>query len=153
MEQHYDHQSPQVSYHSQSTVCNVRTGTVYRFGDFHPKNNAIINENMDILNTSTLVWKTGSIFNVLPKRFDHTGTLLPNGNIVCIGGCLDHMSEIATGNPPTSRSCHSAVLTQDGRIFVYRGHIVDRTPVDDDLAILDTSQADYARSLIWSVII
>ena len=44
--------------------------------------------NMDILNTLTLVWELDSSVNVPEGRFDHTATLLSSGYIVYIGGTL-----------------------------------------------------------------
>ncbi|RGB41969.1 hypothetical protein C1646_684572 [Rhizophagus diaphanus] len=154
---------PPFNYHGQTqTVCDVRTGTMYIFGGIRPKPESV-NKYMNILDISTLVWKNTSIAFA---RFDHTGTLLPNGNIVYIGGSLPDgggfakMSELllyntnndtwtsmnAIGNPPTPRAYHSAVLTQDGRIIVYGGLTEDGSPAKDDLVILDTSQADYTWS-------
>ncbi|CAB4384108.1 unnamed protein product [Rhizophagus irregularis] len=141
-------------YHSQpQTVCDVRTGNMYRFGGINPLLPLLAtNKYLDILDTSTLVWKNGSTVYAPGGRFDHTGTLLPSGNIVYIGGSLPdgkgfvEMSENATGDLPTRRACHSAVLTQDGRIIVYGGLTEDGGPAKDDLVILDTSQADYTWS-------
>ncbi|EXX71597.1 galactose oxidase [Rhizophagus irregularis] len=154
---------PSLNYHSQTqTVCDVRTGTMYIFGGIRPKPDTT-NKFMNILDTSTLVWQNISIDFA---RFDHTGTLLPNGNIIYIGGSLPdgkgfaEMSELllyntnnntwtsmnAIGNPPTPRAYHSAVLTQDGRIIVYGGLTKEGGPAKDDLVILDTSQADYTWS-------
>jgi hypothetical protein len=81
---------PLANYHSQGqTVCDVRTRIMYRFGGtnifYH---HDPINRYMDILDTSTLVWKNGTTVYASLRRYDHTGTLLPNGNIVYIGGSL-----------------------------------------------------------------
>ncbi|GBB85227.1 hypothetical protein RclHR1_01180004 [Rhizophagus clarus] len=162
---------PQFNFHSQSqTVCDVKTGKMYRFGGltFLPSGQLKINYNMDIFDTSTLVWKTGNPINAPKGRFDHTGTLLPNGYIVYIGGNLPNnegladMSELplyntnddtwtsmnVPGYSPTHRAYHSAVLTQDGRIIVYGGYTGNDAVIDaaDDLVILDTSQPIYTWS-------
>ncbi|CAG8838356.1 12042_t:CDS:1, partial [Racocetra persica] len=44
------------------------------------------NATMDILDTKTLTWSVGSVVGAPSGRFDYTVTLLPNGNIVYIGG-------------------------------------------------------------------
>ncbi|CAB4445184.1 unnamed protein product [Rhizophagus irregularis] len=157
--------NPPANYHSQSqTVCDVRTGKMYRFGGIKPSP-ATTNKYLDILDTSTLVWKNGSTVYAPEGRFDHTGTLLQNGIIVYIGGSSGfgefvEMSELllyntnndtwtlmnTTGDLPTRRACHSAVLTQDDRIIVYGGLTEDGGPAKDDLVILDTSQAVYTWS-------
>ncbi|POG65798.1 hypothetical protein GLOIN_2v1781367 [Rhizophagus irregularis DAOM 181602=DAOM 197198] len=138
-------------YHSQpQTVCDAKTETMYRFGGIKPP--LTTNKYLDILDTSTLVWKNGSTVYAPGGRFDHTSTLLPNGNIVYIGGSLPdgkgfvEMSDNTTGDLPTRHACHSAVLTQDGRIIVYGGLTEDGGPAKDDLVILDTSQAVYTWS-------
>ncbi|CAB4427979.1 unnamed protein product [Rhizophagus irregularis] len=133
---------------------------MYRFGgNFQPSGNPVINNKMNILDIHTRVWRS----NGAPVgMYDHTGTLLPNGYIVYIGGrfseLLVNMSKLLLyntnddtwtpketfGDTPTPRAYHSAVLTQDGRIIVYGG--IDGTAADD-LVILDTSQANYT----WSI--
>ncbi|CAG8684580.1 uncharacterized protein OCT59_011528 [Rhizophagus irregularis] len=145
---------------ASQTVCDVRTGKMYRFGGINPvlqpDNN---NNNMDILNTLTLAWEHVNT----EGRYDHTGTMLPNGYIVYIGGKLPNgeyadmtelllyntnndtwISQKATDYSPTPRAYHSAVLTQDGRIIVYGGYTGDFRIVSDDLVILDTY--DYTWS-------
>ncbi|CAB5188792.1 uncharacterized protein OCT59_011521 [Rhizophagus irregularis] len=160
---------PQYNFHSQSqTVCDVRTGKMYRFSGLNPGLQINqINNYMDILNTSTLVWEHVNI-NAQEGRYDHTGTLLPNGYIVYIGGKLPNggfvkMSELllyntnndtwisqkATGYSPTPRAYHSAVLTQDGRIIVYGGYTGSGSIVSDDLVILDTY--DYTWSNVNAI--
>ncbi|GBB98363.1 hypothetical protein RclHR1_03200013 [Rhizophagus clarus] len=164
--------APQFYYNSQGqTVCDVKTGKMYRFGGNRHLSGQI-NNNMDILDTSTLVWETGSTVNAPIGRYDHTGTLLSNGNIVYIGGCISYgefasMTELPLYNTnnntwtsitipgypdyysPTPRAYHSAVLTQDGRIIVYGGYTINynlHEVVTDDLVILDTSQPVYTWS-------
>ncbi|GES72840.1 hypothetical protein GLOIN_2v1641931 [Rhizophagus clarus] len=155
---------PQFMIHSTTqTVCDVTTRKMYRFSGNSDTNPAITN-NMDIFDTSTLTWGTGNTVDAPGGRFDHTGTLLPNGYIVYIGGTLASggladMSKLplysinddtwtttnVPGYSPTSRAYHSAVLTQDGRIIVYGG-TTDNGAAIDDLVILDTSQTIYAWS-------
>ncbi|CAB4383281.1 unnamed protein product [Rhizophagus irregularis] len=152
--------SPPSYYHSRSqTVCD-KTGKMYRFGgNFQPIGNPVINNKMNILDIHTRVWRSSG---APVGMYDHTGTLLPNGYIVYIGGrfneLLVNMSKLLLynindntwtpkktfGDTPTSRAYHSAVLTQDGRIIVYGG--IDDTAADD-LVILDTSQANFT----WSI--
>jgi hypothetical protein len=88
---------PPSNYHSQSqTVCDVKTGKMYRFGgnfQSFAENTTKINNNMNILDTHTRVWKIGgTIINAPEGRYDHTGTLLPNGYIVYIGGKVRNVS-------------------------------------------------------------
>ncbi|CAJ0765342.1 23709_t:CDS:2 [Entrophospora sp. SA101] len=56
-------------------ACDTKGGVMYMFSSV-----------MNILDTKTLKWKVGSSINIPPGRFDYTATLLPNGNIVYIGG-------------------------------------------------------------------
>ncbi|PKY24998.1 hypothetical protein RhiirB3_527600 [Rhizophagus irregularis] len=143
-----------------ATVCDVRTGKMYRFGGINPVLQPDNNNNMDIFNTLTLAWEHVNT----EGRYDHTGTMLPNGYIVYIGGKLPNggyadmtelllyntnndtwISQRATVYSPTPRAYHSAVLTQDGRIIVYGGYTSgDFRTVSDDLVILDTY--DYTWS-------
>ncbi|GBB84194.1 hypothetical protein RclHR1_10810009 [Rhizophagus clarus] len=158
--------NPPLSYfHSQTqTVCDINTRKMYRYGGILPLQDGTnnYNHNLDILDTSTLVWET----IIAPEqRYDHTGTLLQNGYIVYIGGTLHNgdladisqlslydtnnntwSSMYAGGYSPAHRSCHSAVLTQDGRIIVYGGCDTNINAVLDDLVILDTSQIVYTWS-------
>ncbi|GES72845.1 hypothetical protein GLOIN_2v1641931 [Rhizophagus clarus] len=158
---------PRFNLHSSSqTVCDVNTGKMYRFSGNQPAgtNPPPVINNMDILDTSTLTWRTGSTVNAPEGRFDHTGTLLPNGYIVYIGGTLASggtadMSKLplysinddtwtttnVPGYSPTPRAYHSAVLTQDGRIIVYGG-VTGNGAAIDDLVVLDTSQTVYTWS-------
>ncbi|CAB4441767.1 unnamed protein product [Rhizophagus irregularis] len=55
-------------------------------------------------------------------------------------------SMTTTGYSPARRACHSAVLTQDGRIMCMEAVILILLPVNDDLVILDTSQTVYTWS-------
>ncbi|PKC01357.1 hypothetical protein RhiirA5_456783 [Rhizophagus irregularis] len=158
---------PLSNFHSQTqTVCDVKTRKMYRFGGMLPSSpENKYNYNLDILDASTLVWE---IVNAPEQRFDHTGTLLRSGNIVYIGGTIHDngvnsladmlklplyntydnkwTSMTTTGYSPARRACHSAVLTQDGRIIVYGGCDADIAAVNDDLVILDTSQTVYTWS-------
>ncbi|CAG8792597.1 23902_t:CDS:2, partial [Gigaspora rosea] len=107
-------------------VCDFKTGKMYMFAG-----------SMYILDIKTLTWGVwGSSF---PYRYDFTLTLLPNGNIVIIGGnsadgsgtvnmSTIHLYNVnentwslmnATGYQPTPRGHHSSVLSEGGRIIVY----------------------------------
>ncbi|CAG8644900.1 40917_t:CDS:2 [Gigaspora margarita] len=134
-------------------VCDFKTGKMYMYSG-----------SMYILDIKTLTW--GVWGSSIPGRFDYTLTLLPNGNIVIIGGVdasgtanmltlpLYNVNENtwslmnATGYRPTPRGHHSSVLSEDGRIIVYGGYAHRRTlvPASDDLIVLDTKGPIF----IWS---
>ncbi|CAG8814063.1 12486_t:CDS:1, partial [Racocetra persica] len=74
--------SSQPSNKHTRSVCDFRTGKMYMFsGTFNTAN-----PTMNILDTKTLTWSVGSSIGAPLGRFDYTATLLPNGNIVYIGG-------------------------------------------------------------------
>ena len=70
-------------------ICDNTTGKMYMFSG----NSDTVLNNMDILNTRTLVWERGSSVNVPEGRFDHTATLLSSSYIVYIGGVLANGGE------------------------------------------------------------
>ncbi|GAB5594037.1 hypothetical protein Unana1_08937 [Umbelopsis nana] len=102
----------------------------------------------------------------LPIRYGHTATALPNGQIVFTGGvtitqaggALVNMSTIyvfdtvkntwqvnnagSTGQAPSARADHSAILTADGKVAVFGGDnnqpIWSRQYIDE-VAVLDPS--------------
>ncbi|CAG8790149.1 5014_t:CDS:2, partial [Dentiscutata erythropus] len=139
------------------SVCDFKTGKMYMFSVTLDTANA----SMNIFDTKSLTWGVGSLIGAPSGRFDYTATLLPNGNIVYIGGVDSHgpiplynindntwSSMTTTGYLPTPRGYPSSVLTKDGRVIVYGGYI-DRSklsPVTDDLVVLDTEGSVFTWS-------
>ncbi|CAG8648461.1 4424_t:CDS:2, partial [Dentiscutata heterogama] len=134
--------------HTRS-VCDFKTGKMYMFSG----TSNTVNASMNIFDTKSLTWEVGNLIGAPSGRFDYTVTLLPNGNIVYIGGVESSgviplynindntwSSMITTGYLPTPRGHHSSVLTKDGRIIVYGGYVDRNTlvPVTDDLIVLYT---------------
>ncbi|CAG8742396.1 21089_t:CDS:2, partial [Dentiscutata erythropus] len=144
------------------SVCDFRTGKMYMFS----VTLNTVNASMNIFDTESLTWGVGSLIGAPSGRFDYTATLLPNGNIVYIGGVDSSgavnlltiplydingniwSSKTTTGYLPTPRGYHSSVLTKDGHIIVYGGYVDRNTlvPVTDDLVVLDTEGSTFTWS-------
>ncbi|CAJ0829314.1 12116_t:CDS:2 [Entrophospora sp. SA101] len=116
-------------------ACDTKGGVMYMFSSV-----------MNILDTKTLKWKVGSSINIPPGRFDYTATLLPNGNIVYIGGVSGEVVDLL--KLPLYNINDDTWSSMDGRIIVYGGYINRGTliPVSDDLVILDTTSSPFTWS-------
>ncbi|RHZ53491.1 hypothetical protein Glove_441g22 [Diversispora epigaea] len=127
------------------------SGIIYIFGGYNAtdliNNEGYLYNDMNILNTVLNTWTTLSISGNLPIRCAHyTVNILPNGNIVYIGGIEDvsdntvdftlvNINQIklfdthklewsqmdATGDKIDSRHFFTSVLTPDGYIIVFGG--------------------------------
>ncbi|RHZ53472.1 hypothetical protein Glove_441g29 [Diversispora epigaea] len=133
---------------------------------------------MNILNTVLNTWTTLSISGNLPIRCAHyTVNILPNGNIVYIGGVEDvsdytvgftlvNINQIklfdtntyewsqmnATGDKIDSRLSFTSVLTPDGYIIIFGGSTyattnADISSVNPKLAMLNTNKNPFE----WSI--
>ncbi|RIA81733.1 hypothetical protein C1645_836504 [Glomus cerebriforme] len=89
---------------------------------------------MNILDSVSYIWITGSQLNSPLPRIDYTATLLPNGNIIYIRDSqsnlnvihfdnvnMNETSTMATGATITSRTGHTVVLNKKGKIIIYGG--------------------------------
>ncbi|GBB98156.1 hypothetical protein RclHR1_03150019 [Rhizophagus clarus] len=147
------------------------TGKMYIFGGSTSPDldNSLVND-MSILDTVNWSWSTGTQNGAPDARSDYSATILNNGVIVYIGGSnLNNryvpMSQIntydtnsatwanivSTGDIPSPRGGHSAVLTPDGRIIIYGGAFSisadgQYTAATPDMAVLDTTNNNF----VWS---
>ncbi|CAG8743879.1 2003_t:CDS:2, partial [Gigaspora margarita] len=127
-------------------VCDFKTGKMYLFAG----NLYMFAGDMYILDTKTLTW--GGSGAPIPYRFDYTLTLLPNGNIVLIGGVdasgMANMFTITLYNVNNNTWSSTNATAEGGRIIVYGGYTNRGTliPVSDDLVVLDTDGPIF----IWS---
>ncbi|CAG8603872.1 hypothetical protein GLOIN_2v1878683 [Rhizophagus irregularis DAOM 181602=DAOM 197198] len=94
---------------------------------------------------------------------DFAQVLLPNGQILFIGGKIDNKAQSmdniliyntitntwqitnTVGEMPGERTKHTAVLTTDGRIIVFGG-VSNLLPASPDLSVLDISKSPYEWS-------
>ncbi|CAB4443883.1 unnamed protein product [Rhizophagus irregularis] len=94
---------------------------------------------------------------------DFAQVLLPNGQILFIGGKIDNKAQSmdniliyntitntwqitnTVGEMPGERTKHTAVLTTDGRIIVFGG-VSNLLPASPDLSVLDISKLPYEWS-------
>ncbi|RHZ52407.1 hypothetical protein Glove_461g39 [Diversispora epigaea] len=150
------------------------TGTIYIFGGF---NEGSLFNDMNILQTDSKTWTTLSISKNLPIQCaGYTANILPNGNIVYIGGIegvnvytnvtLVNINQIklfdtnkhewsymnATGEKIDSRQYFTSVLTPDGYIIIFGGTtyaatIAGLADVSPSLAMLDTNKNPFE----WSI--
>ncbi|RHZ89569.1 hypothetical protein Glove_13g204 [Diversispora epigaea] len=150
------------------------SGIIYLFGGFNTSNSTTQGgttyDEMNILNTSSFIWKNLSIINNRPlPSSDYSASLLPNGIIVYVGGqerqepndILTKMKSIklfdtnkdewsymeAIGDDVDPRWIFASVLTPDGRIIIFGGCTYDFTSVSPNLAVLDTTKNPYE----WSI--
>ncbi|PKY40310.1 galactose oxidase [Rhizophagus irregularis] len=146
-------------------------GKMYIFGgSTSPEPDISLVNDMFILDTINWSWSTGTQDGAPDARSDFSATILSNGFIVYIGGSNINnryvpMSQInmydtnsaawvdkeATGEIPSPRGGHSAVLTSDERIIIYGGAVSisadgKYTASSPDLAILDTTNNNF----VWS---
>ncbi|KAF0544014.1 galactose oxidase [Gigaspora margarita] len=132
---------------------------IFLFGGISFRHNNTVFGDMNIINMNTMTSLTLPIQN-LPRR-GYTATLLKNNCIIYIGGnsnesvdshidmnmihifnttSLSWSNMQAIGDTISSRSGHSAVLTQNETIIIYGGGITTGFfPSEPVLAILDTT--------------
>ncbi|GET03111.1 hypothetical protein GLOIN_2v67585 [Rhizophagus clarus] len=119
---------------------------------------------MDIFDSIAYSWTLGSLIDPPFSKIDYTASLLPNGNIVYIGGTqsdvntiqLDPInmnkidiydtvgnswsSMIATGPPITQRTGHTAVLNNKGEIIIFGGmYVPTMVASQPQIAVLNTA--------------
>ncbi|CAG8562457.1 8393_t:CDS:2 [Diversispora eburnea] len=136
-----------------------RNGKIYIYGGWL---SGIRSNELSILDTRRLSWKTGPSPDSQSGRYGHTITLLSNGIIVIIGGYVDGggglheillydinerkwSSMITQGIKLSYRIYHTAILTNDNRIIVYGG---TKNPLDPDLVVLDTNFQPFKWSTL-----
>ncbi|RIA79409.1 hypothetical protein C1645_840757 [Glomus cerebriforme] len=139
--------------------------------------NKVINNNvasyvflneMVILDTINLSWSKGSLINAPSPRADYDATLLPNDNIIYLGGVSapptaymsnaltlsevylyntinDNWSKkITSGKIPSNRAAFSTVLGLDGqRIIIFGGFFDDPGYLDTTLYVLDLTNFNW----------
>ncbi|RHZ53550.1 hypothetical protein Glove_441g37 [Diversispora epigaea] len=125
-------------------------GKIYIFGGYNSTNltsrTGRLYDDMNVLNTVSSTWTTLSISGSLPNKCCHyTANILPNGNIVYIGGIeqisyganftlvdtnkiklfdtnkLEWSQMDTTGDAIDPRQYFSSVLTPDGYIIIFGG--------------------------------
>ncbi|RIA89129.1 hypothetical protein C1645_825254 [Glomus cerebriforme] len=132
---------------------------MYLFGGFagtFPSNDMLI------LDTINLIWKQGSLVNAPTPRTNYGATLLPDNNIIYMGGYNSSdlsLNEVYVYNTtsdqwntkttsgatiPTSRSGFSAVLGLDGqRIIIFGGRNIEDLNINDALYVLDLTKFEW----------
>ncbi|CAB5180052.1 galactose oxidase [Rhizophagus irregularis] len=152
---------------------NDNLGKMYIFGGTADKYTGYPNttdfNDMTILDTVHLTWHEGTKEGAPIPRTSYAVTILPDGNIVYIGGIQKStdgtyeyvdMSEIAIydtihdkwstmiaeGEIPGIRGEHTAVLTPDGRIIVYGGE-TKHVAAFPQLCVLNTTTKPFTWSL------
>ncbi|RIA87834.1 hypothetical protein C1645_739812 [Glomus cerebriforme] len=139
--------------------------------------NKVINNNvtsdvflneMVILDTINLSWSKGSLINAPSPRADYDATLLPNDNIIYLGGVSapptaymsnaltlsevylyntinDNWSKkITSGKIPSNRAAFSTVLGLDGqRIIIFGGFFDNSEYLDTTLYVLDLTNFNW----------
>ncbi|RIA94431.1 hypothetical protein C1645_818055 [Glomus cerebriforme] len=150
-----------------------QNGKIYMFGGGSDMTQTIqIFATMNILDSVSYIWTTGSQLNSPLPRIDYTATLLPNGNIIYIGGSQSNLnvihfdnvnmneidmyntitgtwtSTMATGATITARTGHTAVLNKKGEIIIYGGvYSTSLVSSDPSIAVLNTTTNPYQ----WSI--
>ncbi|KAF0526946.1 galactose oxidase [Gigaspora margarita] len=148
-------------------------GKIFMFGGRNPYinisdtyiANGFLNNDMHMLDTTTMKWSTLSISQNVPlPRFAYAAVLLPTAEIIYIGGHEDPQFSLVeikmvrffntksftwsnkqtTGASIDSRGSHTAVLTQDGSIIIYGGMTINFTRVSPDLAVLNINTWEWS---------
>ncbi|CAB4491724.1 unnamed protein product [Rhizophagus irregularis] len=127
---------------------------------------------MSILNSVDNTWTAGPLIYPPLSKIDYTATLLPNGDIVYIGGSQTDVNAIhfdvismnkidiydtigntwstmtATGETITERTGHTAVLNKKGEIIIFGGvYAPTLVASQPQIAVLDTSVNPFR----WSI--
>ncbi|CAI2187383.1 5061_t:CDS:2, partial [Funneliformis geosporum] len=132
-------------------------GNMYLFGGTSSELGTL--NDMMILDTINLTWKSGSMINAPTPRFYYGANLLPNQNIIYFGGHngkeIIELNEIhlydivnnfwntkkTSGSSPSKRYLFSTVLGLDGkRIIIFGGFNVVST---DSFYVLDTINFEW----------
>ena len=121
---------------SRHTATLLPNGTVLVTGGYTIHNPPVITSAVEIFDPATNEWSSET--SMLEARSRHTGTLLPNGKILVIGGRDNNGFAITsaelydpitgtwslTGSMHTPRADHTAILLNDGRVLVTGGQSV-----------------------------
>jgi hypothetical protein len=116
-----------------------------------------LNAPFEIFDPATKTWYSPEMSE--PTRQRHTATLLPNGNVLIVGGEIngEPLGTVQVFEPPgeernfttpllTPRSMHTATLLPDGNVLVVGGYTHDNAST----IALTTTEIFYPENVRWS---
>jgi hypothetical protein len=116
-----------------------------------------LNAPFEIFDPATKTWYSPKLSE--PTRQRHTATLLPNGNVLIVGGeingeplgtvqIFEPAGDVRNFTTPllTPRSMHTATLLPDGNVLVVGGYTHDNAST----IALDTTEIFYPENIRWS---